>query len=144
MKCRWCKGRGDHGTYDPHDPYWAALGCEEDPADDPGVTLCCVCDGSGMVSIRQVARWKWSSLAEDVSYSAIGRWWWCSMGRRIRVRRLCRHKNGLQLAALAGHRWKSLQTFVKHSENICGIERYVDTARRLYAEAQDACARKPV
>jgi len=144
MKCRWCNGRGDHGTYDPHDPQWqAAVGYDEadiaEADEDPGVSLCEFCGGTGRVPVIVVlVRWAdhhWTEARRWLRYeSAPGCWWWERFGCRLRARRLARRGGdclGNNLESVLARRRERLRVFISSPDPACRV--YVIAERRMGA-----------
>ena len=144
MSCHWCNGRGDHGMYDPHDPCWIAPDPDDelDRENDPGVTLCDFCEGTGRVHAALVfARWAdrlWTCARRWVRYeSVVGEWWWERVGCRRRAERLlCRGTvvEGTDVECVLVRRRARLRTFIEANDP--GLRQTIIVERRMVAEAQ--------
>lgn len=154
MKCPMCKGKGDHGTYNPHDPYWVALEPQdefeaervEDRNADPGVSLCDFCEGTGRLgALRRLSLWwdyrrsRTMNLWRDSRvYAALWRWFLCEW----RARKLAaQHASVFPIWALAGHRRHRLSQFARSLEQLGesdDVRRFFRTEQRLVEEAERA------
>ncbi len=152
MNCPYCKGRGDHGTYNPKDAYWVDLEPDDDFEDeraadrdeDPGVALCDFCEGTGRLT---VARRLWLLLS--IELPCVWERWYLTTWAGERLWRIARHRNARRLARdnilsvwkRHGDRKRRLDDMTKLADRLegDGFDQTLTKQRRLVWEAREAC-----